>query len=439
VLVGIKAHEASLCHPPNPAEIPILRDSYPILRTLLLVMGGSRGTLLTVMNRKRTVLLALTSSHHGFFRGVARYAREHRWHLVADMIYTAKIPVGWRGDGIISFIGYRDDLAEFILGSGLPAVEISMVRNELNLPRVEGDSEMIGRWAAEHFLERGFRNFVWAPMLDDVVNAERYRGFANRLEKAGFTCHLLPPTDTRHGDPSSRDWVARRKLLIRELKRLPKPLAVFGYNDCVAADLIDACADAGLLVPEAVAVLGVDNDALICECIPVPLSSVCHDLEGMAYQAAAMLDRLMSGRKPPKEVIRVPPTGLITRRSTDILAVDNLQVARAVRFISDNYANPLLGVDDVVAATDLSRRDLEKAFRRELRRTLNEEIVQVRIDAARQLLDTTSLKAVEISAKTGFSRPNHFFRTFRKLAGTSPKIFRRRRPAGVAPRPVPCS
>ena len=144
------------------------------------------------------------------------------------MIYTAKIPVGWRGDGILSFIGDRDDLAEFILTSKLPAVEISMVRNDIDLPRVEGDSEMIGRLAAEHFLERGFRHFAWAPFLDDVLNAERYRGFANRLARDGMTCDLLPPADTRHDHPATRDWSVRRKLLTRELKRLPKPLAVFG-------------------------------------------------------------------------------------------------------------------------------------------------------------------------------------------------------------------
>ena len=382
----------------------------------------------------RTVLLALTDTHHGFFKGAARYAHEHGWHVVADMIYTAKIPIGWRGDGILSFIGYRDDLAEFILSSGLPAVEISMVRNEIQLPRVEGDSDMIGRLAAEHFLERGYRNYAWAPLMDDVVNAERYRGFANHLAKEGYTCNLLPPANTRHGDPAKNDWVARRKLLKRELQLLPKPLAVFSYNDCVAADIIDACQDAGLLVPEAVAVMGVDNDPILCECVRVPLSSVCHDLEGMAYQAAALLDRLMAGKKPPKEMIRVPPTGVVTRRSTDIVAVNNLQLARALRYISDHCSNPLMGVSDVVAATDLSRRELEKAFRQELKRTPNEEIVRVRIDAVKKQLETTTLKAVEISANTGFSRPNHFFRTFRKLVGTSPKIYRRRQ---KAKRPTP--
>lgn len=374
---------------------------------------------------KRSVLVALTDTHHGFFKGVARYAQEHQWHLVTDMIYTAKIPVGWRGDGIVSFIGYRDDLAEFILSSGLPAVEISMVRNDINLPRVEGDSEMIGRLAAEHFLERDFRNFAWAPFLDDVVNAERYRGFANRLARKNFTCHLLPPADTRHGDPGTRDWAVRRKMLTRELKLLPKPLAVFGYNDCVAADIIDACAEAGVLVPEEVAVMGVDNDSILCESVQVPLSSVCHDLEGMAYQAAALLDRLMAGKKPPTEMLRVKPKGVVTRRSTDVVAMDNLQIARAMRYILDHYCDSHLGVKDVVAATNLSRRDLEKAFRKELARGINQEIIRLRIERVKTLLTTTSMKAVEISALTGFTRTNHFFRSFRQMVGQSPKIYRR--------------
>jgi len=376
------------------------------------------------MAKKRTVLLALTDAHHGFFQGVARYAREHRWHLVADMIYTAKVRIGWRGDGIISFIGYRDDLADFILKSRLPAVELSMVRSDINLPRVEGDNEMIGQLAAEHFLERRFRHFVWAPLIDDIVNAERYRGFANHLAKQKLPCHVLPPVDTRAATDGRHDWAARRRGLIRELRRLPKPLAAFGYNDCVAADIIDACDEANLLVPEAVAVLGVDNDTMLCECIRVPLSSVCHDLQGMAYEAAALLDRLMAGKKAPADVIRVAPKGIVTRRSTDILAINNLQVARALRYIHDTYANPLLSVDDVVAATGVSRRPLEKAFRKELARSINNEVVRVRLDKANELLTTTKMKVREISVTTGFTRPNHLYRLFRNATGLTPKAYR---------------
>jgi LacI family transcriptional regulator len=248
----------------------------------------------------------------------------------------------------------------------------------------------------------------------------------------------LPPADTRHGHPATRNWAARRERLMSELQQLPKPLAVFCYNDGVAADIMDACGEAGLLVPEAVAVMGVDNDTVLCESVRVPLSSVCHDLEGMAYQAAALLDRLMAGKKAPTKVLRVKPKGIVTRRSTDIVAMENLQVARALRFIQDHYANSQLGVKDIVAATSLSRRDLEKAFRKELARTINQEVIRVRIERVKTLLTTTSMKAVEISAITGFSRTNHFFRSFRQMVGQSPKVYRSKvypvaRPSARAP------
>jgi LacI family transcriptional regulator len=181
-----------------------------------------------------------------------------------------------------------------------------------------------------------------------------------------------------------------------------------------------------LLVPEAVAVMGVDNDSMLCECLRVPLSSVCHDLEGMAYNSAALLDRLMSGKAVPKKIPRVQPTGVVTRRSSDILAVNNLEVAKALRFIHDQFANPLLSVDDIVAATTVSRRPLEKAFRSELHRTVNEEVVRVRLEKVKALLTTTQFSVTEISAQTGFTRPNHLFRIFRRQLGMNPKQFRTR-------------
>ena len=376
--------------------------------------------------KRRNVLLAITDTHHGFLKGVIRYAREHHWHLVADMIYTAKIPHGWRGDGIVSFIGYRDDLADFVVSSGIPAVEISFLRSDLPLPKVGGDDRKIGQLAADHFMERGYRHYAWAPFAENSSNLERYASFSRQVEKHGGYCHSLPPLDPLHQGTSRNNWAVRRKELISELRRLPKPLAVFAYNDCVAADIIHACNEAKIPVPESVAVLGVDNDPLFCELSSVPLSSVCHDLEGMAYEAAALLDRIMSGNKTPRKSIRVSPKGLITRRSTDILAVDNLQVAHALRYIGDHYAQAQLDVRGVVASTRLSRRPLERAFRLELGRSINEEIVRVRLEKVRELLATTEMKVLEIAEATGFSRPNHLYRIFRKKFGLTPKAYRER-------------
>src|ERR1700722_10589013 len=146
-------------------------------------------------SRKRTILLALTSTHHGFYRGAARYAAEHDWHVVADMIYDATIPVGWRGDGILSFVGHWEELAKYVISARVPAVEISSVRRDLGIPCVMEDNEAIGRLGAEHLLERNLKNFVWAPFSDDAVNEERFRGFAALVRAVGFDCVRLLPVN----------------------------------------------------------------------------------------------------------------------------------------------------------------------------------------------------------------------------------------------------
>jgi hypothetical protein len=146
---------------------------------------------LPIVKSKRKVLLALTINKHYFIRGIVRYAREHDWYLVTDMMYTGRVPLGWRGDGILTILGYRKELANVIKSAGVPTVAITLVNDKIPLPRVEGDNVKIGQWAAEHFLERGYRHFAWAPFLNDVMDSERHEGFARRLEKRGFACHRL--------------------------------------------------------------------------------------------------------------------------------------------------------------------------------------------------------------------------------------------------------
>ncbi len=384
------------------------------------------------MKARRTVLVALGIAQHSYYRGVARYAAEHGWHLVPDMMYTGQVPLGWKGDGIISFMGYREDLVRFIRAARVPRVELTLVRDDVcpGIPRVEGDNETIGRLAARHFLERGFRHVAWAPFQDDTINGERLRGLAGELARRGLPCRTLPTARALHGPRAQEPWARRRAALLRELRRLPRPLAIFAYNDCVAADLVHACQEARLLVPEEVAVLGVDNDPFICECVTVPLSSVLHDLEGMAYAGAALLDRLMRGATPPSRVVRVPPRGIVKRKSTDILAVEDVKVSKTLRHIWDRYPDPLLQVGDLVKAAETSRRTLERAFRRHLGRSLHDEIRRVRLDRVKAMLTETRESVTAIAAATGFTRPAHLFRLFRQATGTSPRTFRRRKARG---------
>jgi LacI family transcriptional regulator len=351
---------------------------------------------------------------------------EHHWQLVADPVYALTIPIGWKGDGILSFVGYWEELANYVKSAVVPAVEISSIRRDLGLPYVGEDNEAIGRLAAEHLLERNFKNFAWAPFWDDPVNEERYLGFARSVQKAGYECVRLVPVDVHKSALGSRhlNWTSRRSWLIRTVRSLRHPVGIFCYNDYVATDVIDACIDAGLDIPKQAAVIGVDNDPVLCDSAQVPLSSVRHDLEGIAYKAAALLDRLMDGKAPPAIPERVPPKGVVTRKSTDTLAVEHPGVASALRFIQDNFTRPMLSVDMVVAAGTLPRRSLEKAFRQELNRTILSEILRVRINRARHLLETTPLAMPDVAARSGFATLKHFFRTFRAQVQMTPRSYR---------------
>ena len=377
-------------------------------------------------HRKPTILLALTSTHHGFYHGAARYAAEHDWHVVADMIYDATIPVGWKGDGILSFVGHWEELAKFVVSAHLPVVEISSVRKDLGIPCVMEDNEAIGRLGAEHLLERNLKTFVWAPFWDDTVNEERFQGFATAIRSAGFDCVRLLPVNTRRSARLSRHMnrTLRRRWVIHTVRSLRYPLGIFCYNDCVAADIVDACIESGIRIPDEVAVLGVDNDPVICDCVQVPLSSVRHDLEGMAYEAAALLDRLMNGGSPPEIPKRIAPKGVVTRKSTEVLAVDNPDVASALGYIQDNFPRGNLSVDDVVAHGRVPRRSLERAFRDELQRTILNEILRVRVNHAQKLLETTPHSVTDIAIRSGFASLNHFYRVFRARTGLTPRAFR---------------
>jgi LacI family transcriptional regulator len=383
-------------------------------------------------HRKRTILLALTSTHHGFYRGAARYAAEHDWHVVADMIYDATIPVGWRGDGILSFVGHWEELANYVISAGVPVVEISSVRKDLGIPCVMEDNHAIGRLGAGHLLERNFKNFAWAPFCDDEVNEERFRGFADAVRAGGFDCVQLLPVNTRKSTRLSRhvNWTLRRRWVIHTIRSLRYPLGIFCYNDCVAADIVDACIEAEIQIPDQVAVLGVDNDPVICDCVQVPLSSVRHDLEGMAYEAAALLDALINGEPAPKIPKRISPKGVVTRKSTEVLAVENPDVSTALSYIQGNFLRGNLSVDDIVAHTQLSRRSLERVFREELQRTMLHEILRVRVNHAQKLLETTSLSVTDIAARSGFASLNHFFRVFHGRTGLTPRAFRLARRPG---------
>jgi LacI family transcriptional regulator len=359
-------------------------------------------------------------------RGVCRFAAERDWHVVNDMMYTGTFPRGWKGDGVIALVGYDDGLVHHLQELAAPCVSISLAEDFVPFPTVAPDAVAVGRLAADHLLQRGHRTFAWAPFLHDQLHRGAFEAFYARLREHERRCHLLPAAHRRIGAFWHDDWGAYRRALESALQQLPKPVAVLAGNDAIAAEVVDACALLGLAVPDQVAVLGIGDNRCLCERGPVPISSVQYDIEEMAYRAAAMLELQMTGGGPLELVTRLEPRGVITRLSTDACEVGNSAVARALKHIEENFAQPGLTVQSVAGAVGLSRRQLERSVRTETGATISEHILKRRMEEASRLLRAhPRAKVAEISELVGYEVPRNFFRTFRRHFGESPHVHRR--------------
>jgi LacI family transcriptional regulator len=383
------------------------------------------------MSVQKNVLLALGTYDYRTHRGVARYAGQHHWHLNSEMCMWGRLPRGWKGDGILTVLDYQADLVRFIRAATVPVVDLSLNRQDVPLPRVVGDNRLIGQMAAEHFLERGFRHFAWHANHTQPAAEARYAGFAETLEEEVLVCErwIWEPGHRRPGDL----WLAKCRWLTQKLQAMPKPGAVFAFRDADAANVLDACRATGLAVPEDVAILGVDNNDLICETQSVPLSSVHHDLERLGYDGAALLDRLMEGAMAPREPILIPPRGIVTRRSSEGLAVRHEPCRRAVKLLQQHFSRNI-GVEDAVRASGLSRRGLEKAFRDHVGRSVGEELGRIRLAKVKELLLRTAMPVADIAAATGFHTPQYLNNVFRKATGLTPRKYRMaHRPTQASP------
>jgi LacI family transcriptional regulator len=386
---------------------------------------------------RHNILLLLGYYNFPLHSGIARYAREADWILDDTYVRVGLPPVWWRGDGILSLITNPKDVLALHEFPKVPLVDLSKgwiadsmpakYRPEgLRHPRVFYDNEKIGHLAAEHFLERGFKHIAYMNCGNYWLDIERNPPFRQTVEAAGSKFYELPyyKCFPRISPRPMRAHRRAHQWLIETLRQLPKPIGIAVTADDLAARLLRACDDAELSVPEEVAVLGCDNDPMVCDYAPVPLSSVDNNWEQAGYEGAKLLDQLMDGKRAPRKPILIPPKGVVTRLSTNILAVPDLKVARAVRFIWEHYFEPI-GTAEVAAAAGLNRRKLERDFRKYLGRTVNDEITQLRIERAKKMLFETSLKAYEVAEQCGFSGIVHFSKVFHRLTGQRPSRYRR--------------
>lgn len=307
-----------------------------------------------------------------------------------------------------------------VLNLKIPAVVIGHSHTEVpNLVNVVTDCHAIGQVGAEHLLQCGFKHFAYCGYTDAPWSDLRLKFFSRHIREAGFKVHVYSDLV-----PSANIWRKKRHKMAAWLQSLPKPIGLMACNDDYGRQVIEACKLANLSVPDAVGVLGADNDEVVCGLSDPPMSSVAINFERAGYEAALVLYRLLRGSRRIPAKITVRATHVIARHSTDITAVSDPYVTKALQFIRD-HARENMTVTDVAGVVALSRRALEIKLRREIGCSILKYIRRVRTDQIVRLLLETELPVGQIAETFGFSDIQHFARYFRSDKQMSPLAYRR--------------
>jgi LacI family transcriptional regulator len=373
--------------------------------------------------RQKRVLLVLGWYDYRLHRGIEKFALEHDWHLSSNSAREKEIPWGWDGDGILAWLGAGDDLADFVKQTGKPTIDFSFRRPHLRFARVLEDHAHAAQLVAEHFLSRGFTNFMFYSDTDNWSYLERGEGFAAALKRSGHESRWLRWDQAPERITGREQWARKRSWLAARLKEAPKALAVFAANDQHALEVLDACEMARLAVPEQVAIVGAENYLLAPDAMRTPISSVDTNLEMLGYTGASLLEDLMSGRRQPAKIIRVPAVGVITRKSSDLLAVRHKGVANGLRFMWEHFHEPIR-IKDLLNVAGMSRRGLHKAFLENIGRTPGQELQRLRIEKAKRLLVDSSHKIEVLASMCGYQSANTFSIAFKNATGMTLSHYR---------------
>ena len=382
----------------------------------------------------KVALLIETSNRYGrdLLYGVRDWTRAgERWAIrFTEQARLAPLPSWlpeWAGDGIIARVD-SPRIAAALRRTGLPVVDVSAERFASEFPRVSVDNAAVARLAAEHLLGKGFRHLAFVGDAHFLWAAQRGRDFRRAVAAAGGRCASFESAGPKAKPPGSD---ADIRALADWLERQPRPLGVFACYDGRAQQVLEACQLRGWAVPDEIAVVGVDNDELLCELCTPPLSSVLPNARRTGYEAAAMLARMMRGERQTRQTRYVPPVRVVERPSTDTVAVADARVAQALRFIR-GHVGERIDVSDVLRAVPLSRTLLERKFKAALGFSPHREIVRQRIARAKHLLVESEVSIAVVAELAGFDNASYLSVAFRRETGESPYAYRARHRTVVA-------
>ena len=371
---------------------------------------------------KQIALIIETSNEYArnILKGIIKYKKENRdWALYlseqsrgnTDLSWLAN----WKGDGILARIE-APIIADYIVEKNTPTVDLSSFNYISGNPFVETDDDAIARVAADHLISHGLTKFAYCGNSKYVWSKLRSHYFQKYIQEKGYPCFCY---DSLPGNFNFEE----RLQIAQWLKTLPTPIGIMACFDRQGQQLLEACRMTDIVVPDDVAVIGVDNDHLICELSDPPLSSVIPDTEKTGYSAAALLDRMMRGEHIKNIQTLIKPLGVHARLSTDVLATSDKLISQAVQFIR-NHACDGITVQDVLYGIPLSRRAFEHRFYKCLGRKPHDEILLQRFKHIKTLLAETDLTMMDIAERSGFRHPEYMTVAFKREIGMTPSDYR---------------
>src|SRR5687768_10915294 len=384
--------------------------------------GIASGNRLMPNREKRVAILVQPTRPYcrRVVRGIATVGAQSRWEYVLLSLETRPDLAGLANGFLHGVIGHFDEksTASTLAKRGLPVVDISGVRGQIDLPCVVSDDVAVGRLAATHLLSLGLPHFGFFGTAARHFSRRRQQGFSEAIGATGLACHAFV-------DVNGKESPQRAKAGLETwLRKLPKPIGILATDDARALQLLAACKKLEIEVPKSVALIGVDNDEVFCDLADPPLSSIALATQRIGYEAGRMLDRLMAGATLPQDHLLIPPAVVVPRRSSALPAVIDPEVAAAVRYIV-LHVRDHLQVSDVLREVALSRSALDRRFRKVLRHTPAEEIRNAQVSEARHLLADTNESMERIATAAGFRNAKQFGSTFRRVMGMTPTAYRR--------------
>jgi LacI family transcriptional regulator len=362
-------------------------------------------------------------------RGITRYSKDHGPWTFCKMPTYYRETLGidcilkwaqeWGVNGIIGQFHNEEEVARFT-DAKIPVIAQDFKERFTDVPNITGDYHLTGRLGADYFLKKGFRNFAFYGFENIVWSRERSQGFEDRIQEAGFDVHRYEHKDARGIDL----WYYKPSALSDWLKSLPKPIAIMACDDNQGHHITEAARHAAIRIPEELAVLGVDNDEMVCDLSDPPLSSIELDSEKSGYEAARLMEQMIENKIFCARDIIVKATQVVTRHSTDIFASKDKYIVSALKYIHGNL-DKNLKVDQVLKEVPLSRRSLEKRFIMTTGYPVYEYIYNQRIEKFTQKLLETDMTIFEIALDLGLSDSKNIARQFKQIKGVTPMEYRK--------------